>query len=114
MSGKHFGGGAPGVKAPAATLVAERIRSELPAYLSRWGLHVDSVVVQTSLDGWPLNVSVRGSAFIECLELVLEEEIYQDGSLQAQANGAMNVICALIEERIQLGSRRRWVASDRS
>ena len=83
----------------SASSVAKIITSSLPERLTQWGLKVDSFSVSTSGRDWPVMVYVKSDRFIEDLIIVLDEESYLAGGPHDQANGAMNVVCALIDER---------------
>lgn len=71
----------------------------LPERLTQWGLQVDSFSVTTSGLDWPIIVRVRSVRFVEDLTLTFDEESYLVEGPSEQANGAMNVVCALIDER---------------
>lgn len=82
-----------------APSVAEIITSSLPERLAQWSLEIDSFSVTTSGRDWPVTVCIKSDRFIEDLTIVFDEESYLAGGPHEQANGAMNVICALIDER---------------
>jgi hypothetical protein len=84
----------------SAAQVVEIIQTKLPARLSEWGLQVQSFTAETSASSWPITIEVLDSAFQEPLTIALERESLDVAGPEEQANVAMNVICALIDERL--------------
>lgn len=84
----------------SATAVVGIIRDSLPERLVQWKLEIGTYSVEPSGDEWPIVVTVHASAFANDLVVVVEREPYQVDGPNEQANGALNVTCALIDERL--------------
>ena len=77
------------------------VRASLPFRFNQWGLHVKSVSVQAlTASGWPITVIVSDPGFDEPLKISFDKEPLQQDTQEGQVNSIVNVICALIDERL--------------